>query len=174
MGSGRCRPDARDSHGGRAPADPARRAPRTRGRALLLALLGALALSALVAQPALATRKVNIVFGCSKVKFEYAGFPEVETANVVTEKLRADGISEFTEKFEFTGGAGTSEVPIPSPLAAGLHKLTAEAHWNTNGVIGESGKHREHIKCGAESKPEFTVGKTQQIAGSVAPSHPKN
>ncbi|HTY97739.1 MAG TPA: hypothetical protein VMB91_11910 [Solirubrobacteraceae bacterium] len=169
MGSGRSRPDARDSHGGRAPADPAPRARRLRGRSLLLALLGALALSGLVAQPALATRKVNIVFGCSKIVFEYAGFPEAEKANVVTEKLRADGTNEFTEKFEFSGGEGKSEVPIPAPLAAGLHKLTAEAHWNTNGVIGESGKHREHVKCGAEAKPEFTVGKTQQIAGSSGP-----
>jgi len=169
VGSGRCRPDARDSQGGRAPADPAPRARRTRGRVLLPALLGALALSGLVAQPALATRKVNIVFGCSKIVFEYAGFPEVEKVNVVTEKLRADGINEFTEKFEFAGGEGKSEVTIPAPLAAGLHKLTAEAHWNTNGVIGESGKHREHLKCGAESKPEFTVGKTQQIAGSSSP-----
>jgi len=173
VGSGRCRPDARDSQGGRAPADPAAQTRRPRGRVLLLALLGALALSGLVAQPALATRKVNIVFGCSKIVFEYAGFPEVEKANVVTERLRADGTNEFTEKFEFTGGAGSSEVTIPAPLASGLHKLTAEAHWNTNGVVGESGKHKEHVKCGAESKPEFTVGKAQQIAGSSSPFSPE-
>jgi uncharacterized repeat protein (TIGR01451 family) len=173
VGSGRCRPDARDSQGGRAPVDPAHRARRTRGRVLLLALLGALVLSGLVAQPALATRKVNIAFGCDKIVFEYAGFPEVETANVVTERLRADGTNEFTEKFEFTGGTGKSEITIPSPLAAGLHKLTAEAHWNTNGVVGESGKHKEHVKCGAEQKPEFTVGKTQQIAGSSSPFSPE-
>ena len=173
MGSGRCRPDARYSQGGRAPADPARRARRTRGRVLLLALLGALALSGLVAQPALATRKVNIVFGCSKIVFEYAGFPEAAKANVVTERLRADGTNEFTEKFEFTGGEGKSEVTIP--VATG--RRPAQAHRRS--PLEHQRRHRRERQAQGthqmrgRTKPEFTVGKTQQIAGSSSPFTPE-
>lgn len=164
MGSGRRRPDATDSSGAPAARGMAARSRRTR-RAVLLAVLGALALSGVLAQPALATRKVNIVFSCATTTFEYSGFPELEH-NQVTERLRADGVSEFIEKFEFNGSTGTSVVPMPVALAAGLHKLSAEAHWNTNGVVGESGKHKEHKSCGGEPKPSFSVLKAQQIAGS--------
>ena len=146
MGSGRRRPDATDSPGGPAARGMAARSRRTR-RTVLLALLGALALSGVLAQPALATRKVNIVFSCATTTFEYSGFPELEH-NQVTERLRSDGVSQFIEKFEFNGSTGTSVVAMPAALAAGMHKLSAEAHWKTNGVIGESGKHKEHIKCG--------------------------
>ncbi len=134
-------------------------------RVLLLALLGALTLSGLLASPALATRKVNIVFSCNTITFEYSGFPEVEK-NTVNERLRADGVNQFVDKFEFNGSSGVNAVQMPAALAAGMHKLSAEAHWNTNGVIGESGKHKEHVKCGAEPKPSFTIQKLQQIAGS--------
>jgi uncharacterized repeat protein (TIGR01451 family) len=139
------------------------RARRTRGRVLLLALLGALTLSGLLAQPALAVRKVSIIFSCNSTTFKYSGFPELEN-NQVTERLRSDGVFQFNEKFAFNGAEGTST--ISSPLTSGMHKLSAEAHWNTNGVAGESGKHKEHVKCGAEPKPNFTIQKLQQIAGS--------
>ena len=163
MGSGRRRPDATDSPGG--PAARATAQSRRASRTLALALLGALALSGLLAAPALATRKVNIVFACNATTFEYSGFPEVEK-NQVTERVRSDGVSQFIEKFEFNGSSGSNTVSMPAALAAGMHKLSAEAHWNTNGVVGESGKHKEHLKCGAEPKPSFTVQKLQQIAGS--------
>ncbi len=164
MGSGRRRPDATDSSGEPAARGMAARSRRTR-RVVLLAALGALALSGVLAQPALANRKVNIVFSCATTTFEYSGFPELEH-NQVTERLRADGVSQFIEKFEFNGSTGTSVVPMPAALAAGMHKLSAEAHWSTNGVVGESGKHKEHKSCGGELKPSFTVHKLQQIAGS--------
>ena len=163
MGSGRCRPDARDSQGGRTAEGPPSRARRARVRVPALAVLGALALSGLVAQPALAVRKVAIIFGCEKTTFIYSGFPEVEK-NVVTQRMRSDGVFMFNEKLEFNGSSAQSTVE--SPLPAGMHKLTAEAHWNTNGVVGESGKHKEHVKCGAEPKPSFTIVKLQEIAGS--------
>ncbi len=129
----------------------------------MLALLGALVFSGLLAAPALAVRKVSIIFACEKTTFVYSGFPELEH-NTVTERLRADGVFLFNNKFEFDGSEGSST--IESPLSPGLHKLSAEAHWNTNGVVGESGKHKEHIKCGAEPKPSFTIQKLQEIAGS--------
>lgn len=163
MGSGRCRPDAGDSPGAPAGGGRATKARRPRGRVLLLALLGALTLSGLLAQPALAVRKVSIVFSCTTTTFIYSGFPEVEK-NQVTERLRSDGVFQFNEKFEFNGSSGTST--ITSALPSGMHKLSAEAHWNTNGVVGESGKHKEHVKCGAEAKPSFTIQKLQEIAGS--------
>ncbi len=163
MGSGRRHPDARDSSG--APSAHATPAGSRRARRLTLLVLGALAVMGVLASPALATRKVNIVFGCNATTFEYSGFPEVEK-NQVTERVRSDGVSQFIEKFEFNGSTGTNTVPMPAALAAGMHKLSAEAHWNTNGVVGESGKHKEHLKCGAEPKPSFTVQKLQQIAGS--------
>ena len=164
MGSGRRRPDATDSPGGPVARGFAPRSERAR-RVLLLALLGALTLSGVLAAPALATRKVNIIFSCNTTTFEYSGFPELEH-NTVNERLRSDGVNQFTDKFEFNGSTGVSVVPMPAALAAGMHKLSAEAHWNTNGVIGESGKHKEHVKCGAEPKPNFTIQKLQQIAGS--------
>ncbi len=169
MGSGRYRRDARYDPGAVPAGDRAETRPRrVRGRVLLLALLGALTLSGLLASPALAARKVNIVFSCNTVTFEYSGFPEVEANNVVTERLRADGISEFKEQFEFNGGTGVDTVTLPAPLAAGMHKLSAEAHWSTNGAVGESGKHKEHVKCGNEPKPGFSIVKEQEIAGSSA------
>ena len=73
----------------------------------------------------------------------------------MTERLRADGVSEFIEKFEFNGSSGTRHVPMPVALAAGMHKLSAEAHWNTNGVVGESGKHKEHKSCGGRTETEL-------------------
>ena len=169
MGSGRCRPDATDSQGGRAPQDPASQDPASaraigaRTRVLVLSLLGALLLAGLLAQPALAVRRVSIIFTCTSTKFVYSGFPEVPK-NQVTEKMHADGVKMFNEKFEFDGSSGESS--IETPLSTGMHKVVGEAHWNTNGVIGESGKHKEHLKCGAEPKPSFSIVKLQQIAGS--------
>ena len=163
MGSARRRPDATDSPGCPTGEGSTREPRRLRGRVLLLALLGALTLSGLLAQPALAVRKVSIIFSCNKTTFIYSGFPELEN-NTVTERLRSDGVFQFNEKFIFDGSSGTSE--IESPLPSGMHKLSAEAHWNTNGVVGESGKHKEHVKCGAEPKPSFGIQKLQEIAGS--------
>ena len=164
MGSGRRRPDATDSSGAPAAHGNAARSRRTR-RVVLLAVLGALALSGVLAQPALANRKVNIVFSCGTTTFEYSGFPELEH-NQVTERLRADGVSQFIEKFEFNGSTGTSVVPMPAALAAGMHKLSAEAHWNTNGVIGESGKHKEHKAAAVNRSRASRSRRLQQIAGS--------
>jgi uncharacterized repeat protein (TIGR01451 family) len=168
VGSGRYRRDAGyDPGAGPAGARARTRVPRLRGRALLLALLGALTLSGVLASPALAVRKVNIVFGCSSITFQYAGFPEAEADNVVIERMRVDGTSEFSkEKFEFSGATGENTITLPAPLATGMHKLSAEAHWSTNGVVGESGTHKEHKTCGAEPNPGFSIVKEQEIAGS--------
>lgn len=169
MGSGRHRRDARyDPGDGPAGHRAETRTRRPRARMLLLALLGALTLSGLLASPALAVRMVNIKFGCSSITFQYEGFPEAEANNVVVERMRVDGTAEFNkEKFEFSGSKGENTITLPAPLAAGMHKLSAEAHWNTNGVVGESGTHKEHKTCGVEPNPGFSILKEQEIAGGA-------
>lgn len=129
---------------------------------LALAAAGAAVALAVLAPAALAARRVAVTFSCGAVTFSYSGFPNA-SGNTVKEKVKADGIAQANEAFSFDGPAATDTIPLT--LTAGRHKIIAEAHWKTNGVVGESGHHREEVPCGGTT-PGFTIQKLQMIEGS--------
>lgn len=133
------------------------------GRALLLACVLALASSLAWSSSALAgLRHVEVKFSCTKVVFTFSGFPAGKE-DTVTEGVRTSGTILAQQKFTFIGPEGSDTVNIPAPVGTVL--LKAESRWNTNGVVGESGRHRERVVCEA-GHPAVSVQKKQMIAGS--------
>ncbi len=142
----------------------ANRGSRLRRGAIVGACLLALATSLLFASSALALRRVSVTFSCTSVTYSFTGFPTGKE-DTVTMEVRSDGSVYADEKWTFTGPEATRTLKVGIP--AGHHLVKAESRWKTNGVIGESGRHRERLDCAAP-EPALSIQKLQEIAGSKA------
>ncbi|HMD52453.1 MAG TPA: hypothetical protein VKG62_07035 [Solirubrobacteraceae bacterium] len=76
------------------------------------------------------------VLECTGVTYNFTGFPN-RNNNVVTLKIKVNGVIVYTTKYHFNGTSGSVTIPFVPPLV-GHNEVTAYAEYNTNGVKGES------------------------------------
>jgi hypothetical protein len=137
-----------------------------RVRPFLAALLLTLGAAGVTASPALAQAKARSTIKCISsselaVTWTFSEFPATGENNI-KEEIKLDGAIVYKAVFTFTGPSATNAVTIP--ISPGHHAITVFAHWNGNGVKGQS----DHLfKNGIEcSKPG--------VAAPLTPGYWKN
>jgi hypothetical protein len=121
----------------------------------LLAFMLAAALAGVAASPAWAQAKAHSTIRCTSsstlsVTWSFSEFPAGE--NEIKEQIKLDGTFVFEGLFAFTGSSAQNSVTIG--LSPGHHEITVFAHWNGNGVKGQS-DHRflNGIECATAQPP---------------------